>query len=394
MGDNTIGFVMSAMLAGALLWMLQPVAHRFGLVDHPKGRKDHACPTPITGGLSIAIAVLATLFLVGDASPALVAFATGASLLIVVGLVDDAVDLRWWWRILSQVAAALIMVYWGGVKVEYIGLLFSDAPLVLGAWSVPFTVFATVGIINAVNMADGSDGLAGSLCLVGLFMLGMAALYAGNDALFSLLLPVAAAIVAFLWFNMRLPWQRRARVFLSNAGSTFLGFTIAWMAFRLTQNANHPVSPVLAPWLLAPPVIDCLVLIARRIKLGRSPFHADRDHMHHLLLDAGFTPTQIALGLAGVSLALGLGAALLLKTDVGTETHLAIAFLLLTGAYYWLTSRRTRAVAILSRLRRTKVEPSCPVLVEPSRSARASTRPSRGWRRRTARRFAARGGKL
>lgn len=388
MGENSIGFLMSAMLTGALLWMLQPVAHRFGLVDHPRGRKDHAFPTPITGGVSIAIAVLATLFLVGDASPALAAFAASASLLIVVGLVDDAVDLRWWWRILSQIAAALIMVYWGGVKVEYIGQLFTDTPLVLGAWSVPFTVFATVGIINAVNMADGSDGLAGSLCLVALLMLGMAALYAGNDALFSLLLPVGAAIAAFLGFNMRLPWQRRARVFLSNAGSTFLGFTIAWMAFRLTQNGNHPVSPVLAPWLLAPPVIDCLVLIVRRIKLGRSPFHADRDHMHHLLLDAGFKPTQIALGLAGLSLTLGLAAALVLKTDMGTETHLAVAFVLLTGGYYWLTSRRPRAVAIFSRLRGSQPESSRPVHGEPARHARTTSRRSHGWRRRGARRSA------
>jgi UDP-GlcNAc:undecaprenyl-phosphate GlcNAc-1-phosphate transferase len=384
MGENSIAFAVSALFTGLLLWMLQPVAHRYGLVDYPHGRKDHALPTPITGGVSIAVAVLATLFLVGDGVPGLLPFATSAMILIVVGLVDDAFDLRWWWRVLSQVTAALIMVYWGGVRVEYIGLLFSDAPVVLGAWSVPFTVFATVGIINAVNMADGADGLAGSLCLAALLMLGMAAIYAGNDALFGILLPVAAAIVAFLGFNMRFPWQRCARVFLSNAGSTFLGFTIAWMAFRLTQNAAHPVSPVLAPWLLAIPVIDCLALIARRIKLGRSPFHADRDHLHHMLLDAGFTPTQIALWLATLSLALGLAAALVLKSAMGTETHLVVAFAALTCGYYWLTSCRERAVALFARLRGSpRVSPT--PMGEPLQTPRVAARRSRTKRRKSPR---------
>ncbi|GAA4854058.1 hypothetical protein GCM10023332_01600 [Luteimonas vadosa] len=336
--------------------------------------------------------MLATLLVLGGNQMSLLPFAVSALILIVVGLVDDVVDLRWWWRILSHVVAALIMVYWGGVRVEYVGLLFSDTPVVLGVWSVPLTVFATVGIINAVNMADGADGLAGSLCLAALVMLGMAALYAGNDLLFGLLVPMLAAIVAFLAFNLRFPWQRRARVFLSNAGSTFLGFTIAWLAFRLTQNAAHPVSPALAPWLLAPPVIDCLVLIVRRIKLGRSPFHGDRDHMHHLLLDAGFTPNQIALGLAALSLALGLAAALVLKTDVGTETHLVGGFIALTLGYYWLTSRRARAVAIFARLRGGRRIPTPVPVGEPLVLPRVAGRRARSHRRPAQRRVAGRGG--
>lgn len=337
---------MSTLLTGLLLWVLQPVAHRHGLLDRPKGRKDHAYPTPIVGGLAIAVAVFATLFALNEYSEMLGAFAAASTLLIVVGHLDDTYDLRWWWRMMSHVAAALIMVYWGGVRVDYVGPIFTDTPLVLGAWAVPFTVVATVGLINAVNMCDGADGLAGSLCLAALVMLAAAALYAGNQPLVMSLLPIIAAVAVFLAFNMRFPWQRRAKVFLGNAGSAFLGLTIAWAAFRLTQNTAHPVSSALAPWLLAPPVIDCLVLIVRRLKLGRSPFSADRDHIHHLLLDAGFNPTQVALGLATVSLLLGAVAALVLQTDVGNETHLVVGFGLLTVAYYRLTSQRPRAVRV------------------------------------------------
>ncbi len=339
------------MLTGLLVWMLHPFAYRHGLLDMPAGRKDHAYPTPVTGGLAIAAAVFVTLFAVNEYSAMIAAFTAASMLLIVVGLLDDAYDLRWWWRILSQISAGLIMVYWGGVRVDYVGPVFTDAPIVLGAWAVPFTLFATVGLINAVNMCDGADGLAGSLCLVALLMLGAAALYAGNHQLFAWLLPIISAIAVFLMFNMRFPWQRRAKVFLGNAGSAFLGLTIAWVAFRLTQNTSHPVSPVLAPWLLAVPLIDCLVLIVRRLKLGRSPFHADRDHLHHLLLDAGFKPTQVAVGLALVSLLLGSIAALVLRTKLGNETHLVIGFVALTVGYYWLTSQRLRAVQTFERLR-------------------------------------------
>lgn len=351
------GIAISSVLTGFLLWVLQPFAFRFGLVDRPGGRKQHALPTPITGGIAIAAAVLVSLSIGSGSSSAHWAYGCGALLLLVVGLLDDAYDLRWTWRVLAQVAAGLIMVYWGGVHVEYVGYFFSDKPIVLGAWAVPFTVFATVGIINAINMCDGSDGLAGSLCLAAVVMIGAAALYAGNQPLFGDLLPIIAAILAFLGFNMRFPWQRRAKVFLGNAGSAFLGYTIAWVVFRLTQNVAHPVSPVLAPWLLAPPLIDCLVLIARRLKMGRSPFVADRDHLHHLLLEAGFSPNLIAVGVTFVSVAMGLAAALVLRTDTGSEGHLVVGFIAVAGGYYWLTARRPRALNWFARvnawLRRT-----------------------------------------
>lgn len=362
------------MLTGLLVWMLHPFAHRHGLLDRPAGRKDHAYPTPITGGLAIAAAVFVTLFAVNEYSAMFAAFTAASMLLIVVGLLDDAYDLRWWWRIMSQIAAGLIMVYWGGVRVDYVGPIFTDTPIILGVWAVPFTLFATVGLINAVNMCDGADGVAGSLCLAALLMLAAAALYAGNNQLFAWLLPIISAIAVFLVFNMRFPWQRRAKVFLGNAGSAFLGFTVAWVAFRLTQNTSHPVSPVLAPWLLAAPLIDCLVLIARRLKLGRSPFNADRDHLHHLLLDAGLKPTQVAVGLALLSLFMGLTAALVLRTNLGNETHLVIGFIALAVGYYWLTSRRPRAVKTFKRLRFAIARTRSPGLRDHARRAESPRR--------------------
>lgn len=369
MAASTIACLLSGLLTAWLILALRPIAFHYGIVDRPGGRKDHDRPTPSIGGLAIATAVIVTLFVVGSWSPAFIAFGAASVLLMVVGFLDDAYDLRWWWRIVFQVVAALIMIYGGGVQVDYIGPLFSSSPITLGGWAVPFTVFATVGLINAINMSDGADGLAGSLGLVTLLMLAAAAAYAGNTQLLSWLIPIVSAVAVFLLFNMRFPWQRRARVFLGNAGSAFLGLAIAWATFRLTQNAGHPVSPVLAPWFLAAPLIDCLVLIARRLKMGRSPFSGDRDHVHHLLLDAGFTPTQVALGLSAVSVLLGTIAALLLRTNSGNETHLVIGFGGLTFGYYWLTSRRCRAISSFTSLRRALRLPDALAMADEARTA-------------------------
>lgn len=343
--------LLTAAIVALLLWVLEPFAYRLGLLDHPGGRKDHGHPTPIIGGLAMAIGIMVPVIWDGTYPRAYLGFMVGAALLIAVGLVDDVRDVRWWWRVLAQVTAALAMIYIGGVKVEYLGEVFGAGAFDLGVWSVPFTVLATVGVINAFNMCDGVDGLAGSLAVAAMTMYCAAAIYSGNTFMVDRLAPVISAVAVFLVFNLRHPWRSRARVFMGNAGSAFLGYLIAWTCFRLTQNPDHPVTPVLAPWLVAPPIIDCLVLIARRFKQGRSPFAAGRDHMHHLLLDAGYSPTQVALGIALISLGLGLGAALALRSNLIPDTLLVVAFILLTVAYYGFSSNWPRAVAICRRLR-------------------------------------------
>jgi len=199
-------------------------------------------------------------------------------------------------------------------------------------------------------MIDGADGLAGSLGLAALAMLAAAALYAGNAGLASRLSVLCGALAAFLAWNVRLPWRPRAKVFLGNAGSALLGLVIAWVAFRLTQNPGHPVNPVLALWLLPIPVMDCLVLIVRRLQQGRSPFSAGRDHIHHVMQDAGFGPTRAAMVLTAVSLACGLLVAQAMRLDVPHPVLLA-AYLLLCVGWYLLTRKRERAVALFRRLR-------------------------------------------
>lgn len=337
-------FVAAFAAVTALIYMLDPLARRFGLMDHPKGRKDHAVSTPVTGGVAIAIGTILPALVLVNPSLQLISLGVAALILVVTGVLDDIYDLPWPIRVLAQVAAALAIIYLGGVRVENIGAAFGLNHLALGWLSVPFSVAAVVGLINALNMADGVDGLCGSLALSALLMLTAASVYAGNLDLAHGLVVISGAVVAFLAFNLRNPFRKRAAVFLGNSGSAYLGLIIAWAAFRLTQNPLYPVTPVLAPFLVAPPVIDTLALIIRRAMAGHSPFHADRTHAHHLMLDGGFTPTGVVMTLSGLSLILGLAAALALLADVPDPLFIA-TYLALSAAWLLLSRKQERTIA-------------------------------------------------
>jgi UDP-GlcNAc:undecaprenyl-phosphate GlcNAc-1-phosphate transferase len=217
---------------------------------------------------------------------------------------------------------------------------------------VPFTVFMVVALINALNMADGVDGLTGVVVLAALSMFAAAGLYAGDAALVAVIAAVAGAVLGFLVFNLRRPGLPRARVFLGNGGSALLGLVIAWASLRLSQNPAHPVTAILLPWLLVPPVVDAVALVIRRALQGRSPFAADRNHMHHLMLDAGFRPSLVALSLGAVTLLCGGTAAVALREDWVDHTALVLMYVAITIAWFLLTWRRERAVAAFARLHR------------------------------------------
>ena len=330
--------------------ILQPLATRLGLVDVPTARKNHVRHTPTSGGIAMMLGLTLAFLLRFTPSPSLVSFLVAAWLLIITGWLDDRYDLRWWTRIGIQMSAALILIYGGGVRIEHIGPVFGFGATALGILSVPLTLIATIGLINAVNMIDGADGLAGSLVLAALVMVLAAAIYSGNTPLAQRSLVLLGAVAGFLLFNFRFPWRRHAPAFMGNAGSALLGLTVAWCCFRLTQNAGHPVSPVLALWLAPVPVIDCWVLIVRRLKMGRSPFSADHDHVHHLMLEAGFGPLSICLGLSVFTLLCGLLAGQCLRWDV-PEPLLLASYFGMALLWYAITARRPRAVALFRRAR-------------------------------------------
>ena len=321
-----------------------------GLVDHPMGRKDHAQPTPVTGGIGLFLALLFSFLIFGRFDLQLAVFFVAGGLLLVIGVLDDRYDLSSRIRFFVQAIAAVIMIYFAGLQANELSDVVGISGFNLG-WMTPlFTVFITIGLINALNMADGSDGYLAGQVMAALALFAGLAFYAGNLALAAQCSIFAAAVMGFWFWNMRFPWQKRAKVFLGDAGSTFLGFAIVWFALQLTQNPQHPVTAVLPPWMIALPVLDCVVLMLDRMRQGRSPFSADRNHMHHLLLDAGFTPTSIAIAMMFLSLVIGVVAALAVKYDL-PRTWVVIGYFVLIGLYWWFSANRQRAVSQLRSLR-------------------------------------------
>ena len=344
-----LSFIIAFGLTLQLLLVLARVAPRIDLVDRPGGRKAHQGAVPLVGGLAMFIGFAFSLLMLEESLSPWRPMLAGASLLVVVGVLDDLHELSSSKRFLVQIGAALMMVYWGGVELLDLGQLVSQGSLVeLGFWSVPLSVFATVGVINALNMVDGVDGLAGSISSLTALALLVVALLGGADVPAMVLGLLLCSILAFLVLNLRFPWQPRARVFMGDAGSMFLGFVLAWFLIDFSQGEDRLISPATALWLLGIPLIDTVTMMLRRLMKRRSPFEPDREHFHHILLLAGFSPGTTLAIMLGVSTLMGtLG---LLAHYAGVpESWMFYGFLLLFAGYYWMIHRAWRVMRFLKR---------------------------------------------
>ncbi len=282
--------------------VMVPIMHlcvRIGWVDRPDARKQHEGAIPLAGGLAILVSMTVTSLMFGlpGFSPGLVA---AAMLVFVVGFIDDKHPMRARYRFGCHLAAAALIALIDQTQVSYLGNAFSTIPVGLGWLAVPFTIVAITGVINAFNMVDGADGLAGGQGLMALIWLCIAAsgvyLIGSSehaiDQLGPVLVPLAGAVLAFLSFNMRTPWRRKAAVFLGDGGSMLLGLVVAWAAIRLTNYYGvSGVGTVSVVWIIAVPLFDMFSCIARRIADGQTPMSADRKHMHHLLMARGMSPS-------------------------------------------------------------------------------------------------------
>jgi UDP-GlcNAc:undecaprenyl-phosphate/decaprenyl-phosphate GlcNAc-1-phosphate transferase len=162
-----------------------------------------------------------------------------------------------------------------------------------------------VGVVNSINMMDGVDGLAGSIAFVAFAWYAAIAAGSGLESQFKTAIVFCGAIAGFLAFNLRFPWQPHARVFLGDAGSLMIGFALGWFAIDLTQGPGRSLSPIAALWVLLLPLADCVSLMVRRVRQGRSPFEADRHHIHHYLQARGFSHGQSLAILVALSTAFG-----------------------------------------------------------------------------------------
>lgn len=348
-------FISTFIVSIAGIYLLQPVAGYFGLVDKPDGRKLHSFHTPLIGGIAVFVALVLSLLpftslpsLGLNQQPALF---IAIGLIVLTGVLDDYLQLGVRLRFLMHALIALIMIHWGGVVLIDLGFLVSSKLLVLGYFAVPLTVFATLGTINALNMLDGIDGLAGALSIVIFSFIALLTYISQSADYYYLSIAVLGAVTGFLVFNFPYRSRRHASIFMGDAGSNLLGFLLAWQFIALSQGDNPVIAPVTALWLYAVPLIDTVSVMVRRVWLKRSPFKADRGHLHHLLLDAGFRVRQVVYLMAFLQFLLASAGVWMLWGGVPQAVSF-FAFLSLFALYFFMVARTWRVIPLLRRLHR------------------------------------------
>lgn len=286
------------------------VAGRLGWVDRPDDRKQHRHPVPLTGGVAMCAAFCLSLPLASDKPDAYPVLLACLVVLALVGAYDDLRSVQPATRFLFQIVAVLLMTFNGQVLLSNLGNLLGWGSISLGEFAIPFTLFGIVGVINAFNMIDGLDGLAGGVALIvigWLLALNLTAPVPDHHASNALLI-LAMVVIGFLCFNLRHPWRIQASVFMGDSGSTMLGFALGWFLVSLSQDREGQaavMTPMTAVWVLAVPLLDTVTVMIRRLRARQSPFNADRQHLHHLLLNYGYPDGQVTMMLLAGALITG-----------------------------------------------------------------------------------------
>ncbi len=341
-------FFVSSLTCVVLIFLLRKLALRYGFVDHPGGRKLHANPTPTVGGLAMYLAVLLTLLESGQFTGNLPALLGCAAALVVLGLFDDRYGLPVSLRLIIEVVLVLFVITSADGMISHLGALFGTGDIGLTLLALPLSVVAYVGGINAMNMIDGVDGIAGKMALITCTGVALIFHWSGAMQLMPLTWAIMGALIGFLFFNAR--WLvRHAWVFMGDAGSMWLGLVLGWFMAQLTHG-TVAAQPPLVFWLFGIPLIDTLAVMFRRLRRNGKPFAADRTHIHHVLQHAGLSVRRTVLTLS-------VAQAVLVGTAVGFYLlHVPAAvvfwsFVLLIAAYCYVLRHHSHGLPDLRALK-------------------------------------------
>ncbi len=263
--------------------LMMRLAPRLGMIDYPDGRRIHVTPTPRVGGWGIVFGMLVTVLLWLPLSPMVVCYLFGSIVLLLFGSLDDRFHLPPKLKFAGQLLAIIPLAVWGGMEITTVPLLGDAYPLPTYL-SIPFAVFAVVGMTNALNTSDGLDGLAGGEALLSLGAIALLSYLDGGKEVAMIAVAVVGGILGFLRYN-----THPANVFMGDSGSQFIGFTMGFLVIMLTQNADTSIHPAVVLLLLGLPIADLLVVMLKRRRRGASMFEPSKEHFHHLILDLGFS---------------------------------------------------------------------------------------------------------
>ena len=325
--------------------LLRNLAIRIDLVDYPNNRKPHTGSVPLIGGIAMYIGLVVSILATKIDLNQYNYFLLGSLIIVMIGVLDDFRNISVSLRIIFQALVAIIIVTAGSVVIESLGDILWVGNIVLNEWAYFVTIIAIIAGMNAVNMTDGIHGLAGGNSLITF----LAIVFLSKDldwhfqtsVLISLLF--CAVLPIFLIHNLCLGIDKSQRIFMGDAGSMLIGLTIAWVLIDLSQGENRIFAPVTALWLFAMPLIEMVSAVVRRLTSGKSPFDADLNHIHHIILRSGIREKYTLLLMLLVSLLMAVIGILGERYGVA-EWAMFIGFLLVLGIYIFLYSIALRNI--------------------------------------------------
>jgi UDP-GlcNAc:undecaprenyl-phosphate GlcNAc-1-phosphate transferase len=296
-----------------LIKMLRTIAPNLGLLDIPNKRKQHTGIIPLIGGIAIYCGVLLTSLLMLPFETNTIIWLLMSCIIVILGVIDDARKLSVYIRLMVQSIATLILIYSTGLYLQNLGDIFGMGTLNISFLGYLVTIAAVIGSINAFNMIDGIDGLSGILSGITFSSLGLL-FFLNNDQYGYLIAAIfCISLIPYLQSNLKYSPENK-KIFMGDAGSMFIGFTVVWLLIYGTQGENTSFNPVTALWVIALPLMDMSAVMIRRARRGQSPMQGDRDHLHHILMRIGFSNHQtliIISALAGLFAATGVSADIL-----------------------------------------------------------------------------------
>jgi UDP-GlcNAc:undecaprenyl-phosphate GlcNAc-1-phosphate transferase len=257
-------------------------AERYQLVDTPNDRKVHKQVIPRIGGISMVCGALIPVAIWFPVGNTYIALMMGVLTIFVFGIWDDRKDINYKYKFVGQLIATCWVVFYGDIYLKWLPFMGLET---IAPWiAKPLTIICLLAITNAMNLADGLDGLAGGTTVLSFGLIGMLSYQSGAWALLIVTLSVVGSILGFLRFN-----SHPAKIFMGDTGSQFLGFILGVQVILLTQFFDSTISPALPLLIFGLPIIDTVSVMVIRLRAGRSPFSPDKQHIHHRLLALGFS---------------------------------------------------------------------------------------------------------
>lgn len=332
-----VSLIVAFLSAILLTPLVKRLAFRIGAVDAPNYRKVHARIMPRLGGLAIFGAFLIGIAVLRPDSPYVLAIILAATVIVITGVLDDMYELSAKAKMFGQLVAACIIVFLGDIQIQVINLPF-NGELDFGFLSIPFTIIWIIAITNAVNLIDGLDGLAAGVSTIALVSLAIMAFIMANPFVLATAAILAASSFGFLFYNFH-----PAKIFMGDTGALFLGFMIAVLSLLGFKNLAM-VSFIIPVIILGVPISDTFFAIVRRLRMKKKWSDPDKSHLHHRLLDMGFSHRQTVLLIYGIAIMFGLFAiifsmakvwgAILLITVILVAVELLVEVIGLAGKNY------------------------------------------------------------